>query len=333
MQVPKVMNHISIREPGDPDVLVSDTGQVPEIGDREVLIKVAAAGINRPDVMQRQGNYNPPPGASQIPGLEVAGEVVAVASGVTEYKVGDKVCALFSGGGYAEYCNAPVPQVLPIPAGLSMVEAAGVPENYFTVWTNVFERGGLQSGETILIHGGSSGIGTTAIQLAHLHGANVITTAGNAEKCQACLDLGAKHAINYREIDFVDQVREITSGKGVELILDMVGGDYIQKNISCLALEGRLVQIAFLKPAVNEINLAPMMINRLTITGSTLRPRTVQQKGAIADELRKHVWPLFEEGKLKVLVHKTFPLSKANEAHRLMEESTHIGKIILDLSI
>jgi len=306
MQLPKVMNHISIREPGDPDVLESDTGQVPEIEDNEVLIKVAAAGINRPDVMQRQGNYNPPPGASQIPGLEVAGEVVAVASGVTEYKVGDKVCALVSGGGYAEYCNAPVPQV--------------------------FERGGLQSGETILIHGGSSGIGTTAIQLAHLHRANVITTAGSAEKCQACLDLNAKHAINYREQDFVDQIKEITSGKGVELILDMVGGDYIQKNISCLALEGRLVQIAFLKPAVNEINLAPMMINRLTITGSTLRPRTVQQKGAIANELRQHVWPLFEEGKLKVLVHQTFPMSKANDAHRLMEKSTHIGKIILDLS-
>ncbi|MGB0297682.1 MAG: NAD(P)H-quinone oxidoreductase, partial [bacterium] len=294
--------------------------------------KVKAAGINRPDVMQRQGNYNPPPGASKIPGLEVAGEVVLVADGVTEYKVGDKVCALVSGGGYAEYCNAPVPQVLPIPAGLSMIEAAGVPENYFTVWTNVFQRGGLQNGETILIHGGSSGIGTTAIQLAHLHGAKVIITAGSEEKCRACLELGADHAINYREADFVNQVQEITSGKGVELILDMVGGDYIQKNISCLALEGRLVQIAFLKPAINEINLAPMMINRLTITGSTLRPRTVEQKGAIASELREHVWPLFQQGKLKVLVHQTFPLAKANEAHRLMEASTHIGKIILDLS-
>ncbi|MEK9668566.1 MAG: NAD(P)H-quinone oxidoreductase [Deltaproteobacteria bacterium] len=295
-------------------------------------MKVKAAGINRPDVMQRQGNYNPPPGASQIPGLEVAGEVVLVADDVTEYKVGDKVCALVSGGGYAEYCNAPVPQVLPIPAGLSMIEAAGVPENYFTVWTNVFQRGGLQNGETILIHGGSSGIGTTAIQLAHLHGAKVIITAGSEEKCRACLELGADHAINYREADFVNQVQEITSGIGVELILDMVGGDYIQKNISCLALEGRLVQIAFLKPAINEINLAPMMINRLTITGSTLRPRTVEQKGAIASELREHVWPLFQQGKLKVLVHQTFPLAKANEAHRLMEASTHIGKIILDLS-
>ncbi|MEK9974203.1 MAG: NAD(P)H-quinone oxidoreductase, partial [Deltaproteobacteria bacterium] len=251
---------------------------------------------------------------------------------VTEYKVGDAVCALVSGGGYAEYCNAPVPQVLPIPAGLSMIEAAGVPENYFTVWTNVFQRGGLQNGETILIQGGSSGIGTTAIQLAHLHGAKVIITAGSEEKCRACLELGADHAINYREADFVNQVQEITSGIGVELILDMVGGDYIQKNISCLALEGRLVQIAFLKPALNEINLAPMMINRLTITGSTLRPRTVEQKGAIASELREHVWPLFQQGKLKVLVHQTFPLAKANEAHRLMEASTHIGKIILDLS-
>ena len=332
MQVPKVMNHISIREPGDPDVLVADTGQVPEIGGSEILIKVAAAGINRPDVMQRQGNYNPPPGASQIPGLEVAGEVNAIASGVTEYKVGDKVCALVSGGGYAEYCKAPVPQVLPIPEGLSMIEAAGVPENYFTVWTNVFQRGGLQEGETILIHGGSSGIGTTAIQLAHLHGANVITTAGSEEKCKACLQLGADHAINYRETNFVNQVQEITSGKGVELILDMVGGDYIQKNISCLALEGRLVQIAFLKPAINEINLAPMMINRLTITGSTLRPRTVEQKGEIASELRKRVWPRFQKGQLKVVVHQTFPLEKANEAHRLMEASTHIGKIILQVT-
>ena len=262
----------------------------------------------------------------------MAGKVVLIGDDVTEYEVGDAVCALVSGGGYAEYCNAPVPQVLPIPAGLSMIEAAGVPENYFTVWTNVFQRGGLQKGETILIHGGSSGIGTTAIQLAHLHGAKVITTAGSEEKCRACSELGADHAINYREADFVNQVQQITSGKGVELILDMVGGDYIQKNISCLALEGRLVQIAFLKPAINEINLAPMMINRLTITGSTLRPRTVEQKGAIASELRENVWPLFHQGKLQVLVHQTFSLEKANEAHRLMEASTHIGKIILDLS-
>ena len=327
-----MMNQVTIRESGDPDVLVADTGKVPEVGAGEVLIKVEAAGINRPDVMQRQGNYNPPPGASQIPGLEVAGEINLVSDGVTKYKVGDKVCALVSGGGYAEYCNAPVPQVLPIPEGLSMIEAAGVPENYFTVWTNVFQRGGLQEGETILIHGGSSGIGITAIQLAHLHGANVITTAGSEEKCKACLQLGADHAINYRETNFVNQVQEITSGKGVELILDMVGGDYIQKNISCLAYEGRLVQIAFLKPAVNEINLAPMMINRLTITGSTLRPRTVEQKGEIASELRKRVWPRFQKGQLKVVVHQTFPLEKANEAHRLMEASTHIGKIILQVT-
>jgi putative PIG3 family NAD(P)H quinone oxidoreductase len=326
------MNHISIKKPGDPDVLVADIGKIPGVGAGEVLIKVAAAGINRPDIMQRQGNYNPPLGASQIPGLEVAGQVVVVADGVTAYKVGDKVCALVAGGGYAEYCNAPVPQVLPVPGNLSMIEAAGVPENYFTVWTNVFERGGLKKGETILIHGGSSGIGTTAIQLAYLHGATVITTAGTDAKCKACLELGADHAINYREKDFVDKIKEITSGKGVELILDMVGGDYIQKNIACLAIEGRLIQIAFLKPSVNEINLAPMMINRLTITGSTLRPRTVEQKGAIANELRQHVWPLFEAGKLRILIHKTFPLTKANEAHRLMEASTHIGKIVLDMT-
>ena len=227
MKFPKMMNQVTIRKFGDPDVLVADTGKVPEVGAGEVLIKVEAAGINRPDLMQRQGNYNPPPGASQIPGLEVAGEINLVSDGVTKYKVGDKVCALVSGGGYAEYCNAPVPQVLPVPEGLSMIEAAGVPENYFTVWTNVFQRGGLQEGETILIHGGSSGIGTTAIQLAHLHGAKVIITAGSEEKCKACLQLGADHAINYRETNFVNRVQEITFGKGVELILDMVGGDYI----------------------------------------------------------------------------------------------------------
>ena len=331
MTVPSTMNHTTISEPGGPDVLVPDTGPVPKAAKGEVLIKVAAAGVNRPDVMQREGNYNPPPGASLIPGLEVAGEVVAAADGVKGYKVGDKVCALVSGGGYAEYCNAPVPQVLPVPKGLSMVEAAGVPENYFTVWTNVFERGGLEKGETILIHGGSSGIGTTAIQLAHHFGATVLATAGSDAKCEACLGLGADHAINYRESDFVERVGEVTGGNGVNLILDMVGGEYIQKNISCLALEGRIVQIAFLQSPVNEINMMPVMIKRLTITGSTLRPRTVEQKGAIAKELRKHVWPLLEGGAAKVLVHKTFPLAEANEAHRMMESSAHIGKIILDL--
>ncbi|CAI8384390.1 MAG: Phthiocerol/phenolphthiocerol synthesis polyketide synthase type I PpsC [SAR116 cluster bacterium MED-G04] len=330
MSIPTMMKHTTIREPGDPDVLIPDQGPVPAVGAGEVLIRVEAAGVNRPDVMQREGNYNPPPGASLIPGLEVAGEIVAMDDSVTGFSIGDKVCALVSGGGYAEYCNAPAPQVLPVPDGLTMIEAAGVPENYFTVWTNVFERGGLKQGETILIHGGSSGIGTTAIQLAHLFGATVITTAGSDEKCQACLNLGADHAINYRDQDFAEQVKKITAGDGVNLILDMVGGDYIQKNISCLALEGRLVQIAFLQPPVNEINMMPVMINRLTITGSTLRPRTIKQKGAIADQLRQQVWPLFTAGKLKILVHETFALEDANEAHRMMESSVHIGKLILD---
>lgn len=330
MSIPTIMNHITIREPGDPDVLILDQGSVPTFGAGEVLIKVEAAGVNRPDVMQREGNYNPPTGASLIPGLEVAGKIIAMGDSVTGFSVGEKVCALVSGGGYAEYCNAPAPQVLPVPDGLSIIEAAGVPENYFTVWTNVFERGGLKKGETILIHGGSSGIGTTAIQLAHIFGSTVITTAGSDEKCQACLNLGADHAINYREDDFVEQIKKITAGEGVNLILDMVGGDYIQKNISCLALEGRLVQIAFLQPPVNEINMMPVMINRLTVTGSTLRPRTIEQKGAIADQLRQQVWPLFTAGKLKIKVHETFALKNANDAHRMMESSAHIGKLILD---
>ena len=330
MSIPTIMNHITIREPGDPDVLILDQGSVPTFGAGEVLIKVEAAGVNRPDVMQREGTYNPPPGASLIPGLEVAGKIIAMGDSVTGFSVGEKVCALVSGGGYAEYCNAPAPQVLPVPDGLSIIEAAGVPENYFTVWTNVFERGGLKKGETILIHGGSSGIGTTAIQLAHIFGSTVITTAGSDEKCQACLNLGADHAINYREDDFVEQIKKITAGEGVNLILDMVGGDYIQKNISCLALEGRLVQIAFLQPPVNEINMMPVMINRLTVTGSTLRPRTIEQKGAIADQLRQQVWPLFTAGKLKIKVHETFALKNANDAHRMMESSAHIGKLILD---
>lgn len=331
MSVPSMMKQISIREPGGADVLVPDSGPVPQPAPGEVLIKVAAAGVNRPDVMQREGNYNPPPGASPVPGLEVAGEIVAVGKGGREQLVGDRVCALVSGGGYAEYCSAPVPQLLPIPEGLSMVEAAGVPETHFTVWTNVFERGGLQKGETALIHGGSSGIGTTAIQLSHLFGARVVTTAGSAEKCSACLALGADHAINYRTQDFVEEVKTITDGKGVDVVLDMVGGDYIQRNISCLAVEGRLVQIAFLKSPVSELNLIQLLLKRLTITGSTLRPRTIKQKGAIARQLLERVWPLFEEGRLKVPVHATFPLEKAGEAHRLMESSTHIGKLILDV--
>jgi NADPH:quinone reductase len=314
---------------GGPEVLKSGTRPVPEIGADEVLIKVEAAGINRPDVLQRTGNYTPPPGASDLPGLEVAGTIVAVGSGVKDWKVGHQVMALVAGGGYAEYCAAPAPQCLPVPHGFSMIEAAAVPETFFTVWTNVFDRGHLKSGETFLVHGGSSGIGTTAIQLAHLFGAKVITTVGGADKAEACRKLGADLAINYREQDFVEAVTKFTEKRGVDLILDMVGGDYINRNLTCLAMDGRLVQIAFLQGAKAEINLASVMMKRQTITGSTLRPRSVAQKGEIAAALKQHVLPLFEAGKAKPVIYKTLPLSQAAEAHRLMESSAHIGKIVL----
>lgn len=327
-----MMKQIDIIRPGDPEVLKFSEGPVPEPGPVEVLIKVHAAGVNRPDVLQRRGQYNPPPGASLIPGLEVAGEIVKLGNKVNAFNIGDKVCALVSGGGYAEFCVAPEPQVLQIPDGLSLTEAAGVPENYFTVWTNVFERGQLKKGETILVHGGSSGIGTTAIQLSHQFGAKVIATAGSDEKCKVCESLGADYAINYQSKDFEEEVKAFTNGEGVNLILDMVGGDYIQKNINCLALEGRLVQIAFLRSSVNELDLMTIMTRRLTITGSTLRPRSIEQKGSIAQALLKEVWPLFLEKKVKVLVDTVLPLARAEEAHTLMESSRHIGKIILQVS-
>jgi putative PIG3 family NAD(P)H quinone oxidoreductase len=304
---------------------------LPDPGTGEVLIKVYAAGVNRPDVFQRQGKYNPPAGASPIPGLEVAGEVVKLGAGVTEFGLGDRVCALVSGGGYAEFCVAPVPQVLLIPTGLTFVEASGIPENYFTVWTNVFDRGQLQKGETILIHGGSSGIGTTAIQLCHQFGARIISTAGTDEKCGVCKSLGADHVINYNTQDFEAETKAITGGKGANVILDMVGGNYIQKNINCLALEGRLIQIAFLQSSISQLDLMAVMTKRLTITGSTLRPRTIEQKGEIARALSKEVWPLFHDKKIKVLVDTVLPLSKASDAHALMESSTHIGKIVLEV--
>jgi NADPH:quinone reductase len=328
--LPSTMKYIDLPKFGGPEALVPNTGPLPKPEAGEVLIKVAAAGVNRPDVMQREGNYNPPPGASPVPGLEIAGEIAELGASVTDWKVGDVVCALVGGGGYAEYCVAPAPQCLPIPAGLDVIEGAALPENYFTVWTNVFERGGLKSGETILIHGGSSGIGTTAIQLAREFGALIFTTVGNAEKAQACLDLGAERAINYKEEDYVSIVKELTDGEGVNLILDMVGGDYIQRNVDTLAIEGRLVQIAFQKPSKIEFDFLPMMLKRLTITGSTLRPRTVEQKAAIASALHQHVWPLLEAGKVKPLIYKTFPLQEAAEAHALMDSSKHIGKIMLD---
>ncbi len=324
-----MMSYITLKEYGPPEVLIPGRAPIPIPREGEVLIKVAAAGVNRPDVMQRTGNYAPPPGASDVLGLEVAGTVAALGDHVTTWKIGDKVCALVSGGGYAEYCVAPAPQCLPLPKGFSMVEGAGIPETFFTVWTNVFERGKLQPGETILIHGGSSGIGTTAIQLAKAFGAKVFITAGSEEKCAFCRKLGADAAINYRGSDFVEEVKKLTNGNGVDLILDMVGGPYIEQNIKALNFEGRLVQIAFLQASRVTVNFMPVMIRRLTITGSTLRPRTVEQKSQIAQALKREVWPLLEAGKIKPVIHSTFPLTEAAAAHRLMESSQHLGKIIL----
>jgi len=327
--LPETMTAIVIEAPGGPEVLKPATLPVPSPGAGEILIKVEAAGVNRPDVLQRRSMYNPPPGASPLPGLEVAGTVAAIGPDVQDWSVGDPVCALVAGGGYAEFCVAPAPQCLPIPKGLSAAEAAGLPETLFTVWTNVFERGRLQTGERFLVHGGSSGIGTTAIQLAKAWGAIVFATAGSAEKCRACLDLGADVAIDYREQDFATVIKEKTGGRGVDLILDMVGGDYVARNIDTLAVDGRQVSIAFLKGAKVEIDLQKVMAKRLTLTGSTLRPRSVAEKGAIAAALQAEVWPLIEAGRVKPVIHATFPLARASEAHALMESSAHVGKIIL----
>ncbi|MFN7913835.1 MAG: NAD(P)H-quinone oxidoreductase [Vicinamibacterales bacterium] len=322
---------IAIREPGAPVVLVPVEREVPTPGPGEVLIKVQAAGVNRPDVLQRQGRYTPPPGVTDIPGLEVAGTIAGVGAGVDGWREGDPVCALLAGGGYAEYAVAPAPQCLPIPAGLHMLSAAGLPEVMFTVWTNVFERGRLQAGETLLVHGGSSGIGTAAIQLAHARGARVFATAGSDEKCRACERLGAEKGINYRDEDFVAAITSLTGGRGVDVVLDMVGGEYMQRNIDILAVEGRLVQIAQLGGYRSTISTIPILQRRLTITGSTLRPRTVAEKGRIASAVREHVWPLLESGRVRVLVHQTFPLSAAAEAHAMMESSVHVGKLILQV--
>jgi putative PIG3 family NAD(P)H quinone oxidoreductase len=323
------MTAIEIARFGGPEVLTPATRPVPRPQEGEILIKVAAAGVNRPDILQRTGGYAPPPGASDLPGLEIAGTVAALGSGVTGWNPGDTVCALVAGGGYAEYCAAPAPQCLPVPKALDMIQAAGLPETFFTVWTNVFDRGRLKPGESFLVHGGSSGIGTTAIQLAHAFGARVFTTAGSAEKCAACRALGADLAVDYRTEDFVGAVGAATDGKGVDVILDMVGGDYIKRNLKILAVEGRLVQIAFLQGSTVELNLAQLMVKRQTLTGSTLRPRSVAEKGAIAASLREKVWPLLEAGRIKPLIHATFPLADAAGAHRLMESSAHIGKIVL----
>ena len=327
--VPASMKAIEIVEPGGPEMLRPCTRPVPEPGEGEVLVRVAAAGVNFPDVAQRRGNYPPPPGASDLPGLELSGEIVALGPGVSGPAPGDFVCALVSGGGYAEYCAVPVPQCLPVPDGLDMVQAAALPETFFTVWTNLFDGGRLRAGETVLIHGGSGGIGTTAIQIARAFGARVFATARTAEKCAFCEELGAERAINYSDEDFVAVVRELTEKRGVELILDMVGGDYLARNVRALAVEGRLVQIAVREGAEATIPLGLLMVKRLVLTGSTLRPRTVAQKGAIADALREKVWPLLAEGSVRPVIHTTFALDEAARAHALMESSAHIGKIVL----
>ena len=320
---------IEIREPGEPDVLVPAERSMPVPASGEVLIRVAAAGVNRPDVFQRRGRYAPPPGASDIPGLEVSGIIEALGSGVNGWRIGDAVCALVTGGGYAEYCVAPAPQCLPLPRGMDIVTAAAIPETFFTVWTNVFQRGRLQRGESLLVHGGSSGIGTTAIQLAVARGSRVFATAGSADKCAACEKLGAERCINYRDADFVAVVRDATGGHGVDVVLDMVGGDYFARNLEALAVEGRLVEIATLHGVKVELNIQAIMGRRLTITGSTLRPRPIADKAAIAVELQREVWPLLEAGVVAPIVHARFPLRDAAEAHRVMESSAHIGKLLL----
>lgn len=331
MDLPQTMRVVEIKQPGGPEMLVAATRPLPMPAEGELLIRIAAAGVNRPDVIQRQGSYPPPPGASDLPGLEVAGSVAALGPGVTGWQVGDPVCALLAGGGYAEFATAPAQQCLPVPAGLDMVQAAALPETVFTVWTNVFERGGLQAGESLLVHGGTSGIGTIAIQLAKALGAKVYATAGGPEKAQACETLGADRGIDYRSEDFVAVIRHVTEKRGVDVVLDMVGGDYLPRNIDCLAPDGRHVTIAFLRGPKAEINLAPVMLKRLTLTGSTLRARSVAQKGALAAAVRAHVWPLVEAGRVKPVIHATFPLEQACSAHRLMESSGHIGKIVLTI--
>ena len=325
------MKAIEIAAPGGPEQLRLATRPVPSCAAGEVLVRVAAAGINRPDVMQRQGRYPPPPGASDLPGLEIAGEIAAVGEGVTGLIIGDRVLALLPGGGYAEYAVAAAPLCLPVPEGVTMIEAAAIPETYFTVWTNLFQRGGCTSGDIVLIHGGTSGIGTTAIQLASAFGARVYATAGTPEKCRACERLGAIRGIDYKTEDFVEVVRSATGGKGVDLILDMVAGSYVPRNIEAAAVEGRIVTISLLGGAKAEINMSHVMQKRLTLTGSTLRTRTVAQKAIVADAVRKNVWPLLAAGRAKPVIHASFPMARASAAHTLMESSQHIGKIVLTM--
>ncbi|AHL73604.1 NAD(P)H-quinone oxidoreductase [Stutzerimonas stutzeri] len=328
----QTMRHVEHRPGGGAECLRLVDGPIPEPGPHDVLVRVAYAGINRPDVFQRSGSYPPPPDASPLLGLEISGEIVALGAEVSGWSVGDQVCALTPGGGYAEYCVAPAEHCLPVPAGLSLLEAAALPETYFTVWSNVFERGGLKPGESFLVHGGSSGIGLTAIQLAKQFGAQVFTTVGNADKVEACQRAGADRVINYHEEDFVEVLAQATEGNGVDVILDMVGGDYIARNIKSLAVDGRLVQIAFLKGSRVEFDTSAIMRKRLTFTGSTLRPRSRQDKAGIAKALQEKVWPLLERGACHPVIHATFPLADVAEAHRLMESSQHIGKIMLDVA-
>ncbi|UXT48198.1 zinc-binding dehydrogenase [Agrobacterium tumefaciens] len=331
--LPETMRFIDLPSHGGPEVMRLSQTPLPKPEKGEILVKVEAAGVNRPDVAQRQGTYPPPKDASPILGLEIAGEVVALGEGVTEFKPGDKVCALANGGGYAEYCTVPAGQALPFPKGYDAVKAAALPETFFTVWANLFQMAGLTEGETVLIHGGTSGIGTTAIQLAKAFGAEVYATAGSAEKCEACVTLGAKRAINYREEDFAAVIKTETGGKGVDVVLDMIGAAYFEKNLSALAKDGCLSIIAFLGGAVAEkVNLTPIMVKRLTVTGSTMRPRTADEKRAIRDDLIQQVWPLVESGQVAPVINRVFTLDEVVDAHRLMESSNHIGKIVMRVS-
>jgi len=329
MSLPVEMTVVEIAAPGGPEQLKPVKRGVPKPGNQEVLVRVAAAGVNRPDVMQRQGRYPPPAGASDLPGLEVAGEIVALGAGVSGLSIGDKVTALLAGGGYAEYAVAAAPLCLPLPNGISMVEAAAIPETFFTVWTNLFDRGRCKAGDNVLLHGGTSGIGTAAIQLAAAWGARVFATAGSDDKARACERLGAARGINYRTEDFVEVIRAATAGAGIDVTLDMVAGSYVARNLEIAALEGRVVTISLLGGSRAEINMGMILTKRLTLTGSTLRSRTVAQKAEVAEAVRKNVWPLLAAGRVRPVIHATFPLAEAGEAHRLMETSNHIGKIVL----
>lgn len=333
MSLPSTMRFVDLPSFGGPEVMTFSNGPLPSPKAGELLVKVQAAGINRPDVAQRQGNYPAPKDASPVLGLEVAGEVVALGEGVSDFQIGDRVCALANGGGYAEYCVVPAGQALPFPKGYDAVKAAAVPETFFTVWANLFQMAGLTEGESVLIHGGSSGIGTTAIQLAKAFGAEVYTTAGSKEKCDACETLGAKRAINYKQEDFADVIKDATGGKGVDVILDMIGASYFEKNIASLAKDGCLSMIAFLGGTIAEkVDLRPIMVKRLTVTGSTMRPRTADEKRAIRDELVEQVWPLLEAGKVAPVIHDVIDFDQVSEGHRLMESSSHIGKIVMRVS-